>query len=293
MLILASDLVRDLPVTRKEPTQSFQNECLATRIGAPAIASRVIITVPHASNALPHWMREVEETEFWGKLRLEHWAFDRAVAPLAETMAGDLGGKLIPGGVSRLAIDLNRDLQDSSVIPASIPGFGPLDFNAAPDPRDLAARQHLHMCFHAQVEAELGQGFSMTAPSFLVDLHTFDRFGPADVRREVDIGFCVPGATEFALALLEVLIACTRARGAHEPVSVPARVLNVRLDEPYSAGHPGAYVTRRHTGPNVYGAVIEVCDDLFSAPENLQAISMLLCTAIRLAAAKIADVAKA
>jgi predicted N-formylglutamate amidohydrolase len=87
--------------------------------------------------------------------------------------------------------------------------------------------------------------------------------------------------------LLQFLIARTRLRAKGEPHNVTAGVLNVRLDEPYSANHPGAYVTRRHAGPNVYGVVIEVCDELLDTPDNIQAVKALLCSAIQAAADRV------
>jgi predicted N-formylglutamate amidohydrolase len=255
----------------------------ATAAKAPDGAPRLIITVPHASNALPHWIDMTGETSRWNDLSTQHWAFDRGAAPLAQAIAGTLDVSVVQGDVSRLVIDLNRDLADQSIIPREVPGVGVLDFNASISSPDLSARWLAHACFHAKIEDELSAA-ALTAQSvFLIDLHTFDRFGPTKSYREVDIGICSPALSDFCYALLDILCARTHHRPAHEQVDVAAGVVNICLDDPYSADHPGAYVTRRHTGPNVHGVVIEVCDELLAIPDNIGAVAYLLCSAIQAA----------
>ena len=243
--------------------------------------SPLVITAPHASNALPEWLSAFEHGQTWSDLRDQHWAYDRGVSQLAHQLSAVLGARLVEGNVSRLAIDLNRDLADFSIVPDSISGTGRLEFNAsAPNP-ELAARWLLHARFHDKIDEELSAALSFSTPVFLIDLHSFDRFGPTKRRREVDLGICVPGASDFAVALFDLLVAKTRGRGPAESFDVQANRMNVRLDEPYSADHPGAYITRRHTGPNVFGVVIEVCDELLANAGDVQAVNFLLCSAVR------------
>lgn len=248
---------------------------------------RVVITVPHASNSLPDWIRLTGGASRWNGLSTQHWAYDRGAAALALAIAASLEATVIQGDVSRLAIDLNRDLADHSIIPESLPNVGRLDFNTSITTPDLSARWLLHARFHARIEERLSAAASTEQSAFLIDLHSFDRFGPTESYREVDIGICCPAVSEFCRALLDSLRGHTRQRGAHEPVDVVAGAVNVRLDEPYSADHPGAYVTRRHSGPKVHGVVIEVCDELLATADNVQAVASLLCSAIQAAVIRV------
>ncbi len=250
---------------------------------APDGLPRLILTVPHASNALPDWIDVAGETALWKDLSTQHWAFDRGAVPLAQAIARKIEVSVIGGDVSRLAIDLNRDLADQSIIPRQVPGFGTLGFNASITSPDLSARWLLHACFHAKIEDELSAATLTARFVFLLDLHTFDRFGPGNSYREVDIGICSPFLSDFGRALHDILRASTHRRRRHHQVDVAADVVNVRLDEPYSADHPGAYVTRRHAGGNLHGVVIEVCDELLATPDDIKAVADLLCAAIHAA----------
>lgn len=251
------------------------------------VGKRLVLVVSHASNALPYWLRDLETSPLWKRLKPQHWAFDRGADLLGQELADRLKATVVFGEVSRLAIDLNRDLANESIIPQTIPGVGRLDFNAAAKAPDLSARKLLHESFHEQVERQLGKAASAGSPLFLIDLHSFDRFGPGATAREVDIGICVPGRPGFALAILDELKKQSREREPRSRVDVASGLLNVRLDEPYSAEHPGAYVTRRHAEAEVYGAVIEVCDELLASEKEVQAVASLLCLTVSSAVTRI------
>jgi predicted N-formylglutamate amidohydrolase len=254
---------------------------------ASALGKHIILVVPHASNALPLWLNGFESDPVWMRVRPQHWAFDRGVEELAQDLAMRLGTNPVLGDVSRLAMDLNRDLANRSVIPDSIPGIGRLGFNSAATAPDLSARWLMHACFHGRIEEQVRLAISTGLPAFLIDLHTFDRFGPTESRREVDIGVCAPGVAGFALDLFHFLQACADERPASEPPDPVAGTVNVRFNEPYTADHPGAYVTRRHSSPDVHGVVIEVCDELLVSSGDVRAVGELLFLAIAEAAGRV------
>lgn len=243
--------------------------------GPPAAsgAASFVITVPHAWGTLPHWLDHLASASAWLAVADSHHALDRYVVTLARTLAPLLDAPLIEGEFSRLLVDPNRALDDPTSIVAAVEGEI-LPFNLRLARGDLAARRSTHWAFHHEVEKRLGD--AGPGPVYLIDLHSFDRHGLSLVPREVDIGVCAPGDNRFALGVLDVLRRLTTPRGARERVATESGRLNARLDEPYSAAHPGAYIMRRHGPAARGGIVIEVCDDLLVSEAAIGAVAQLL-----------------
>ncbi|GAA0317839.1 N-formylglutamate amidohydrolase [Sphingomonas oligophenolica] len=236
-----------------------------------------VVTVPHASGAAPHWQGAAANTAEWRDVVAgSHHALDRGAGELAKDMGARLGAPVIEGLCSRLFIDLNRPLDDPSVIASAIDGRD-LMFNRAISGGDLASRRTAHRHYHQRVAGVIA---AAAQPVYLVDQHSFDRFGPAPAARGVDIGVCAPGDDRFARTLLDSLLKRTSPRRAEDQPKAAARILNVRLNEPYSADHPGAYIMRRHMPVTAGGVVIEVCDDLLADDADVGAIAELLSEAL-------------
>lgn len=240
------------------------------------ITDTILITVPHASGAVPHWLRPLMMDEEWLNFAESHHALDRGAAALGRALGERLAATVIEGEYSRIFIDLNRPLDDASAIVAEIER-NELAFNRSITAGDLASRRSAHRRFHARVEQTLKV---LSQPLYLVDQHSFSRVGPSAAARDVDIGICAPGDDRFARALLANLENRTIPRNMNTQPMPVRDVLNVRLNEPYSADHPGAYIMRRHSMSISGGVVIEVCDELLSSPENVEEIADLLGAAL-------------
>lgn len=251
-----------------------------TESSDPALRSVFAITVPHASGDIPDWLRPLAGAPEWRSAAGTHHALDRGAAALARALGALLGADVVQGECSRLFIDLNRPLDDPSAIVSEIDGQA-LAFNRTIAPGDLASRRSAHRRYHKRVAASV----ESTRPSFLVDQHSFDRHGPAPTARNVDVGVCAPGDDVFARHLLAALLARTEPRGSDDRPAPSGRRLNVRLNEPYSADHPGAYIMRRHGSAVAGGVVIEVCDDLLCSDQDVAAVAGLLAEGLSAAAA--------
>lgn len=235
------------------------------------------ITVPHASGDVPHWLGQVAASPEWlDRAAGTHHALDRGAAVLARAVGARLAAPVFEGEFSRLFLDLNRPLDDPSAIAAEIEGWA-LEFNAGLAAGDLASRRMAHRRGHQRIDDVL---LAAAVPTFLVDQHSFDRFGPAPDARGVDVGVCAPVDDDFARALLDNLLKRTRERGGNARPKPEARLLNIRLNQPYSANHPGAYIMRRHMMAAAGGVVVEVCDDLLTGEADVAAIADLLSDAL-------------
>ncbi len=251
-----------------------------TETSDPALRYGFVITVPHASGDIPDWLSPLAGASEWRAAAGTHHALDRGAAALARAVGTLLGSAVVQGECSRLFIDLNRPLDDPSAIVAEIDGQA-LAFNRSIAPGDLASRRSAHRRYHQRVAASVA---SAAGRLFLVDQHSFDRHGPAPTARDVDVGVCAPGDDVFARHLLAALLARTQMRGAGDRPAPSSRMLNVRLNEPYSADHPGAYIIRRHLPAAAGGVVIEVCDDLLDTDQDVAAIARLLAEGLAAAA---------
>ena len=256
------------------------SNCALSRPRASRAAAPTVITVPHASGALPYWVGEGAGGQAWPAIAGSHHALDRRALELARAMAPRLGARLVEGEFTRLALDPNRPLDHPEAILRTVEGRV-LPFNQNMPRGDLAARRHAHRRFHKAVDAALSEA---GPAAYLIDQHSFDRYGPSPVARDVDIGICAPGDTEFALRVLEELRSRTTPRAPAEAPDVRRRRLNVRLDEPYSAAHPGAFVMASHIRSARAGVVIEVCDDLIGTDARTKAMADLLAESIAAAA---------
>lgn len=248
----------------------------------PALRYRFLITVPHASGDVPDWLSPLAGAPEWRAATAgTHHALDRGAAALGRALGTLLGAAaVVQGECSRLFIDLNRSLDEPGAIVAEIDGRA-LAFNRTIASGDLASRRSAHRRYHQRVAASVA---SAAGPLFLVDQHSFDRHGPAPTARSVDVGVCAPGDDVFARHLLAALLARTEPRGADDMPVPSSRVLNVRLNEPYSADHPGAYILRRHMPAAAGGVVIEVCDDLLGTEQDVAAVAGLLAEGLAAAA---------
>lgn len=122
----------------------------------------VLLLCDHASNHVP------DDIDLGIDLALldRHIAIDIGAAPLTRALAYALDAPAILASVSRLVIDLNREVRHRGLIPERSDGhtiFGNVDL----DPAERIAR--FHRPYHATIEAEIDR----RRPTLIVAVHSF------------------------------------------------------------------------------------------------------------------------
>ena len=133
---------------------------------APVILSGasdgILLICDHASNMVP----EGVDLGIGADLLDKHIAIDIGAAPLTEALAGRLGAPAILATVSRLVIDLHRQPDHASLIPATSDGHVILG-NVDADRIDRVAR------FHAPYHRALAGLIRTERPTLLASIHSF------------------------------------------------------------------------------------------------------------------------
>lgn len=158
----------------------------------------------------------------------EHIAVDIGVAEVSRLLAAGLGATAILGGVSRLVIDLNRDVAAEGLIPRQSDGRAIAGNARLGDDRRADRIARFHSPYHAAIEAAIARH----APRLLVAMHSFTpRLATRpDVARPWPVGILYNADARAA----RPMIAALRARG-----------LLVGDNEPYS-GRELNYTMNRH-----------------------------------------------
>jgi predicted N-formylglutamate amidohydrolase len=208
-------------------------------------AQDLLLIADHASNYVPPELQLGVAPE----LLNEHVALDVGVAPLAESLCGRLGCAGILGGVSRLVIDLNRELDTHGLIPAMSDG------RLIPGNRNLSEEaRHRRIAewwepYHRIVEERIAS----TRPKMLISLHSFTpKLSSDDVHRPWQVGVLYnedERAARIAIPLLEERGVVT---GDNQPYS--GKVLNATMN-------------RHAEGNGIPYLGLEVRQDLLLAPE--------------------------
>lgn len=135
-------------------------------MSAPVILSGasggILLICDHASNMVP----EGVDLGIGADLLDKHIAIDIGAARLTEALAGRLGGPAILATVSRLVIDLHRQPDHASLIPATSDGHVILG-NVDADRIDRVAR------FHAPYHRALAALIRTERPILLASIHSF------------------------------------------------------------------------------------------------------------------------
>ncbi len=214
--------------------------------------SRWLITCDHASNHVPAFVNG-------GTLGLppedmaRHIAFDPGAAGLARGLGAALGAPVILSNFSRLVIDPNRGEDDPTLLMklydgTIIPG------NRHADAAERARRlNRLYRPYHTAL-AELA---ARRDDTIIVAVHSFTRQLNGHPPRPWHLGVLYAADTRLARPLADLLHA--------EPD------LCVGENEPYGGHLPGDAIARHaiaHQRPNV---LIELRNDLISAPADQEA----------------------
>lgn len=220
--------------------------------GAPE--SRILIAADHASNHVPAGI----ELGVPRHLLNDHIAIDLGAGALSRGIAARLGGHSILGHVSRLVIDLNRELEAAALIPESSDGHeipGNIGLVQAERERRLAT---LHGPYHDAITEMIDHEHI----EFIVSVHSFTpALASRAEARPWPVGILYNGDDRAAA----VAIALLRARG-----------INVGDNQPYS-GRVLNYTMNRHAEARGLPYVgFEVRQDELATPESIARWSILL-----------------
>ena len=225
----------------------------------PGGQASLLLVCDHASRAFPASLRSLglPEPATW-----QHIAWDVGAADVARALARRFDAPLVLAGYSRLIIDCNRALTDTTSIVASSDGVTiPGNMGLTPE----AAAQRIRSFFepyHAAVSAKLDE-FRRRAivPAFL-SIHSFTPVMNG-LQRPWHIGVLWDRDARVAVPLLERLAA--------------RKDLVVGDNLPYSGRHPADYTVARHAEraglPHV---CIEVRQDLLGTPEGVEKWAAIL-----------------
>ena len=214
----------------------------------PRSLSAVLLTCEHATNRLPFSARKR------GPLRAimdSHWGYDIGGWELTRELARRLRAGAIGGRWSRLLIDLNRRVTDSTLI-RSTAGSVPLPWNEGIDVDEIERRVlAYHMPYHLEVDRLILRRLVRGVHPVLLAIHTFTPESNGRLRR-FEVGILYEHHRVPAHRLGRAL----RQEG-----------LSVRYNQPYSGMEGMMYAVDRHgTHHRLPCLELEVNQKLFDRP---------------------------
>ena len=185
------------------------------RIAPPRADSQLLFVCDHASSALP---------EDYGRLGLEpelfatHIASDIGAAVVTRGLANAFGAVAILARWSRLLIDLNRGVDDPTLVMklsdgSIIPG------NARADAREVALRiDRFHVPYHGAIAREIGTMRASAVTPLIVSVHSFTPVWKGR-RRRWEIGILWDRDARVARPMMRHLERAGFVVGDNEPYS--------------------------------------------------------------------------
>jgi predicted N-formylglutamate amidohydrolase len=188
----------------------------------------LVLTCEHASNRLPHGLRPRSAPE--RALLQTHWAWDIGAWGVARHLARAFGAAAIGGAVSRLVVDLNRQVADPSLVRREADGLR-LSWNARVTPPEIERRMLAwHLPYHDAIDREILRLVTRGVQPLLLAVHSFTPVYDGR-RRDFDMGVLFDRSRPHAVALARAL----RSSG-----------FRVRYNEPYSGLKGMMYSIHRH-----------------------------------------------
>jgi predicted N-formylglutamate amidohydrolase len=210
----------------------------------------VVVVCDHAGRTVPRALGTLGLPE----ARLgEHIAWDIGAGGVARRLAERLGASLVMGRYSRLVVDLNRDLEDSTAFPAISDGvLIPANLGLSVEEKAERARVFFKPYHEAVRRAIQGRSRESLRP-VLIAVHSFT---PRlhRILRPWHVGILWDKDPRLPLPLM-------RALGG--------RGFTVGNNEPYSGRHPADYTVDHHAEPLGLAHVgIELRQDLVGHAEG-------------------------
>jgi predicted N-formylglutamate amidohydrolase len=192
----------------------------ASLIEARSVTDLLLIA-DHASNQVPDDI----DLGIDSALLNQHIAIDIGVAPLANLLCDRLGCGGILGGVSRLVIDLNREVTAQGLIPVASDGVAIAGNDGLSDEERAQRIDRWWRPYHQTIAARVLEN----RPKLLISLHSFTpRLATSDEARPWQVGVLYnldERAARIAIPLLEAVGITT---GDNLPYS--GKVLNATMN---------------------------------------------------------------
>lgn len=222
-----------------------------------------ILSCEHATEFIPKKL----EPYFPSKLFGTHESYDLGALPLAKLLAKSLGGQGFYGSISRLAIDLNRDLANPHITRLK---------GEARERYFMELRERYYAPYRLKVkEAIATELASGSTPVVHLSIHSFTRIFKDD-ERKTDIGILYDDTRAGELRFARTLQKFLQKAGGYR----------VHRNRPYYGKTDGHTSKLRsfYSEERYLGIEIEVCNDLLGE-ENLASMASLLAANLGLAMA--------
>ena len=226
--------------------------------------AKVLLVGDHVSNLIPKSLQQLG-LEDW--VLQEHVAYDIGSRKLLTHLVDHLDAPAVLAGYSRLVVDLNRSLEDPSVIP-EVSDDIPIPGNQSLSREHRAQRVHsFYTPYRAAIDHALHRFRQRGIVPALIAIHSFTP-QMAGFERPWHIGLLWDKDPRIPVPLLQRL-------GAH-----PAAI-NVGDNEPYSGKHPADYTIDHHAeAAGLPHVSIEVRQDLVNTEAGAEKWATILAEAL-------------
>tara|TARA_B100000902_G_scaffold386947_1_gene430271 strand:+ start:3832 stop:4536 length:705 start_codon:yes stop_codon:yes gene_type:complete len=217
------------------------------------LSNQILIIADHASNYLP---KENNKLGLTNAFLNQHIAFDIGVKELSLDLSHQLKCNVIQGKYSRLLIDLNRDLDDPTVIPEIvdrkiIPG------NIGLSKKELKLRvKKIYNKYHYEIDRTIKN----EKVRVILSLHSFNPIFK-NKKRLLEFGVLSNEDKTLSNIIIDQL---------------KLQKLNVGDNKPYKGNLIGDSMYRHGLRNKLPHALIEVRNDLLSNPTKIKRVSRLL-----------------
>lgn len=225
-------------------------------------SARVLLVADHASNRIPGTLNNLG----LDALVLEqHVAYDIGTRKLVTHLSQHLDAPAVVAGYSRLVVDLNRSLADSTLMPEVSDGIV-IPGNQAMTPEHRAERVHtIYTPYREAIDATLyGMRTADSVPAF-VSIHSFTpQMAGEGQRRPWHVGMMWDKDPRIALPMLKRL----RAHPDN---------FHVGDNLPYSGKHEADYTIDHHAeAAGLPHVAIEIRQDLVNTEDGAERWSVIL-----------------
>ena len=217
------------------------------------LENQILIIADHASNYVP---KEKNKLGLSNSLLNKHIAFDLGVKELSLDLSNRLKCKVIQGKYSRLLIDLNRDLNDPTIIPEIvdrkiIPG------NIKLSKSEVKLRiKKIYDKYHNEIDRII-KNENVTV---ILSIHSFNPIFK-NKKRFLEFGILSNKDKNLSSIIIDQL---------------RLQKLNVGDNKPYKGNLIGDSMYRHGLRNKLPHALIEVRNDLLSNPTKIKRVSRLL-----------------
>lgn len=219
---------------------------------------KVLIIVDHASNFLP---KRYDNLGIEKKYFNTHIAYDIGIKNLAINISNGLNAKLIYSEFTRLLIDLNRDMNDPTLIPA-ISEKKIIIGNLNVTRNDLNYRKKIYHNYHKKIKSYVKN----SRPKYLISLHSFNPIFKNKLRK-IEIGILSNNDKRYSSLLLKNLSKSDYKIGDNLP---------------YAGSLIGDSMYKHGLQNNLLHALIEIRNDLINTVTKRKKMCSYLISKIKL-----------